>query len=90
MIKVICINKDFSSSWNKEIVDLLNIGKVYNVENDIAEVYNSDKKDFESEMVYRIALLYRGHYIHVNYPVKYFITLAEYREQQMKSILDEE
>ena len=46
MIKVICINKDFSSSWNKEIVDLLNIGKVYNVENDIAEVYNSDKNSY--------------------------------------------
>ena len=77
MIKVICVNKDLDPYWWCCIQ--INVGEIYEAEPE----YNG------SQLGYRLNKTNRITGVKLWYPETCFITLAECREKQIKTVLDD-
>jgi hypothetical protein len=77
MIKIVCINKNLPPSWNSN--NYLNIG----------EIYEAKPEYIGLQLGYRINKANKLTRVKFWYPETCFITLSEWREQQMKSVIDD-
>lgn len=77
MIKIVCVNKNLATSWySKEKIS-------------IGEIYNAEPEYIGLQLGYRIDMINKITGVKLWLPASCFLTLTEWREKQMKSILDE-